>query len=178
MPESYPTATLTKLDVARRQLETAVALWFDDGDAVSIHTLVAAAHRIVHDIAEHRGSGAILLDRVHLSGLGYDPKEFVKAIRGAETFFKHAKDDPDATLEFSSHETEPMFYSAIECYHSLVLRRSQPLALLLAWLAFRHPDTLSETARSAFAAQIPRVAELSRREFFRECHDLDFTGLV
>ena len=33
---------VTKLDAARRQLETAITLWFHDGDPVSIHTLAAA----------------------------------------------------------------------------------------------------------------------------------------
>ena len=33
--------TVTKLDAARRQLRTAIRLWFEEGDPVSIHTLAA-----------------------------------------------------------------------------------------------------------------------------------------
>jgi hypothetical protein len=43
---------LTKLDVARRQLQTAITLWFTDGDPVSIHTLAFAAYEIIHVISK------------------------------------------------------------------------------------------------------------------------------
>jgi hypothetical protein len=138
--------TLTKLDAARHQLETAAKLWLESEDPVSIHTLVAAAHRVVHDIAEHQGSGAVLLDRSRLSEWGYDPKEFKKAIRQAETFFKHAKNDPDESYSFSPKQTEYIFYSAVECYHRLAPQKSVLLARLLAWFYFRHPETLSVSA--------------------------------
>ena len=39
--------TLSKLDVARRQLETAIRLYFYDGDFVSTHTLAAAACKVL-----------------------------------------------------------------------------------------------------------------------------------
>src|SRR5438552_18089527 len=37
---------LTKVGVAQSQLKTAIRLWFNDGDAVSIHTLACAAYEI------------------------------------------------------------------------------------------------------------------------------------
>ena len=42
--------TLSKLDVARRQLETAIRLYFYDGDFVSTHTLAAAACKVLNDL--------------------------------------------------------------------------------------------------------------------------------
>jgi hypothetical protein len=43
-----------KLDAARRQLQTAIALWFDERDPVAIHTLSVAAYEIVHTISKQR----------------------------------------------------------------------------------------------------------------------------
>jgi hypothetical protein len=37
---------VTKLDAARRQLRTAIHLWFNDGDPVSIHALAFAAYEL------------------------------------------------------------------------------------------------------------------------------------
>jgi hypothetical protein len=37
-------AIITKLDAARRQLETAIKLYFDEGDPGSIQTLCSAAY--------------------------------------------------------------------------------------------------------------------------------------
>jgi hypothetical protein len=45
---------LTKVDVARRQLQTAITLWFTNGDPVSVHTLAAAAHEIIHTVTKKR----------------------------------------------------------------------------------------------------------------------------
>ena len=46
---------LSKLEAARRQLETAIKLYFEYGDEVSIHALAAAAYSLIRDINEHRG---------------------------------------------------------------------------------------------------------------------------
>ena len=170
--------TLSKLDAARRQLETAVNLWFEERDAVSIHTLAAAAHRVVHDVATHRGGGAFLLDHVRLAEWGYDPKAFKKALRHAETFFKHAENDPDETYTFSGNQTEFILASAIECFHGLVAERSPVLALFMGWLHFRHPETLSVSARDRFAELLPRINQLTRSQFRAEIGNLDFVRLV
>src|SRR4051812_2812006 len=46
---------VSKLDAARRQLQTAVKLWFHDDDPVSIHTLLMAAHEIFRVLNRAQG---------------------------------------------------------------------------------------------------------------------------
>ena len=46
---------VTKIDAARRQLATAIDLWFNDKDAVSIHTLAYAAYDVIHGLSKRRG---------------------------------------------------------------------------------------------------------------------------
>jgi hypothetical protein len=48
---------VTKLDAARRQLKTAIKLWFEDGDPVAIHTLIVAAYEIIDILAGAKGCG-------------------------------------------------------------------------------------------------------------------------
>jgi hypothetical protein len=48
---------LSKLDVARRQLETAITLYFHESDPVSIHTLTAAAHGVLRDLSRVHEQG-------------------------------------------------------------------------------------------------------------------------
>jgi hypothetical protein len=45
---------LTKMDVTRRQLRTAIELWTFGGDPVAILTLAAAARTLIDDVAKHR----------------------------------------------------------------------------------------------------------------------------
>ena len=53
--------TITKIEGARRQIEFAASLWFQDGDPVVIHTLVAAGHHVCHDIVKSRGKKSLIL---------------------------------------------------------------------------------------------------------------------
>jgi hypothetical protein len=46
--------TVTKLEAAQRQLRTAIRLWFEGGDPVSIHTLAFAAYEIAHVVSKKR----------------------------------------------------------------------------------------------------------------------------
>jgi hypothetical protein len=52
---------ISKIEAARRQLDSAIELWFLDKDEVSVHTLVAAAYQLVHDLKEHKGLARELL---------------------------------------------------------------------------------------------------------------------
>lgn len=52
---------VSKLDAAKRQLETVIRLYFAGRDPVSIHTLTAAAYNIVHDITANRGAEPMIV---------------------------------------------------------------------------------------------------------------------
>ena len=51
---SYETV-IEKLDAARWQLESADTMFFYEWDVVSQHTLISAAHGILHDLAKQQG---------------------------------------------------------------------------------------------------------------------------
>lgn len=57
-----PIVTVKKLE-AKRQLHTAITLWFADKDQVSVHTLACAAYQIVHDINRNKKG-------IHAKGIG------------------------------------------------------------------------------------------------------------
>ncbi|HZF30263.1 MAG TPA: hypothetical protein VE907_14190 [Gammaproteobacteria bacterium] len=57
-----PLQTITKIDAARRQLATAIELWFADGHEVSTYTLAYASHEIIHALHKKHGLGDLLYD--------------------------------------------------------------------------------------------------------------------
>jgi hypothetical protein len=109
---------VTKLDAAKRQIDTAIDLWFRNGDPVSIHTLTAAARRILLDLAEHR-KGRLGLFDAELYIVPGKEKEYKKAIRAPETFFKHAEKDPDATFKFNPDGTDYYLIDCCDSFHAL-----------------------------------------------------------
>lgn len=48
------TEPISKIDGARRQLDTAIDLYFDDADSLSVHTLAFAAFKVLFDLYPHR----------------------------------------------------------------------------------------------------------------------------
>jgi hypothetical protein len=50
------------LDAARGQLLTAIRLWFEGGDPVSIHSFASAAHEIVHALYRQKGLKGLMCD--------------------------------------------------------------------------------------------------------------------
>lgn len=71
-----PKLKISKLDAAKRQLETAIRLYFNEADPISIHTLAGAAHTILSDINKKYG-GRPMLDSDYLIKDEYK-KEFRK----------------------------------------------------------------------------------------------------
>jgi hypothetical protein len=115
-----PTITITKLDAARRQIEMAILLWFDDADPIAIHTLVAAGHRVCHDIVKHRkGSSNFLFNMKFVPP--EKQAEYKKLICKAENFFKHSERDPDpsASITFRPKMTEFYLLDAIQLFNQI-----------------------------------------------------------
>jgi hypothetical protein len=79
---------ITKLDAAKSQLATAIWLYFEDCDPVSVHTLVMAAAEIIDRLCESKGTPTW---RCSFSTMIPEwRKEFVRRFYKARNFFKHA----------------------------------------------------------------------------------------
>src|SRR5947209_4730269 len=99
---------ISKLDAARRQLETAVVLYFQQGDPVSIHTLAAAAHQLLHDISKKADSQSEMILAWALEQVLPEYRDEIrKTLRAAQNFFKHAdRDESDVLEDFDQGQTE------------------------------------------------------------------------
>jgi hypothetical protein len=147
---------VSKLDAARRQLETASRLYFANGDAVSIHTLTAAAFNLLADLRKHHGKDATVFRDELLARV---KPEFVKAVtnllRNTENFFKHADRDPAETLCFNPGSTEFMLWEACIMYTELTNDRPDLIHTFYCWFLSRHPYFLlpvSGSLRALFTA--------------------------
>src|SRR5258708_7500140 len=111
---------LSKLEAARRQLETAISLYFNGGDPVSTHTLANSAMEVLSDlnkawkgtpmISDLEASGAIRPDKLDVAR---------QVFRGPQNFFKHADKDPNGVLDFHPEVPAGFILSAVEKYREL-----------------------------------------------------------
>ncbi len=109
---------ISKFESARRQLETAIKLFFNDEDYVSIHTLAAAANQVLVDLAKE--GGILTIEDVYLRYIKKDKhKEFINKVREAQNFFKHADRDPGADLSFNSEMNDIYLMNVTAVYEQL-----------------------------------------------------------
>jgi PAS domain-containing protein len=130
---------VNKLAAARRQLETAIQLYFEYGDELSIHALVGAAYAILRDINEYRGGETMLKD---LQRLLDQPlaKEFRSLINLPENFLKHADKDPDAIYVLDCRWTEVMMWEASRKYCALTGETRPLMVCFVLWFLTHHPE--------------------------------------
>jgi len=124
---------VSKLDAARRQLETAVRLYFSEADPVSIHTLTSAAYQVLSDVNRARGGAPMLKEQVPTWVRPDATREAKQKLSEAENFFKHANRDHNEVLEFSQGPTELLLYDAVKKYRELTGETVPVLGVYDAW---------------------------------------------
>jgi len=132
-----------KLEAAKRQLETALQLYFEYGDEVAIHTLAGAAYSVIRDVNEHRGGEPMFKDLHQV--LSPDlAKEFKKFINQPENFLKHANEDPDATFDLQPQWTEVLMYEASQRLCLLTDETRKLPVIFVLWFALHHREILGQ----------------------------------
>lgn len=132
--------TISKLDAAKRQLETVIRLYFSNCDPVSIHTLAAAAYNVIRDVNKTRGGKKMFAKDGFLDYVkeGHE-REVREILNKPENFFKHADRDSDKSIEFDPTQSE--FYIAEACwvYHSLAGEFPPLFSVYHVWFIASNP---------------------------------------
>jgi hypothetical protein len=161
---------VSKLDAARRQLDTAIELWFRDGDSVSIEALVNNAHQIIQDINEKKGNKEVtVLEMVKRHVKPEHVEDVMRLWKKPVTFLKHANRDPHDILEFSEDGAGLLI---ILCINGLAILGEQPSDLARAftwWQSFHRPDLFLKGANPA-----EKHLSVEQRENLRRLDKSDF----
>lgn len=164
---------ITKLDAARRQIDSAIALYFDEGDEVSIHTLVGAAHILITDLSSAANQETLFQRYIRPERR----REFEGAIRAPQNFLKHADKDPDAVLDFDPHATELLLLIEIETFRALAGGITDAMNVFLTYAAATWGKDAFEAVPTDVLAGVAEVAaQTPKREFFPLCMEVITRG--
>ena len=163
---------LSKIDAARRQIESAIWLWFVDADIVSVHTLAAAAHRLLLDLAKRRGVAPLPLTTGYFAK--HREKESKHSLRDAEAFFKDAKSAE--TYAFDEVLVELHLFDAVMAYANLFGRDSGSalMSTFVVRFGVQRPDLFAPDVFPLLEKKIDntfnieRLQKLSKIEFLQE----------
>jgi hypothetical protein len=164
------TEVVEKLDAACRQINTAISLWFSNGDTVSIHTLACSAYQIVHDINQKQGGRDLLYDNLVIKD--EYRREVKKFLKKAYNFFKHAENDSYGTIEFEPILSELFIWFTIKGLQVLGRELDQFQRAFDTYLGLTNPDILTDYGKSVLTDKDPekdprQVLRMSKSDFFK-----------
>ncbi len=107
---------ISKLEAANRQLCTAIRLFFDNGDAIAIHSLACAAREIYEKNCA-RARKPRMVDVLVRAYPDYTEKAIFDLINKARNFFKHGETSLQDKIAFSDRMNDFQILSA--CYDCL-----------------------------------------------------------
>src|ERR1044072_1600615 len=124
---------LTKLDIAEREIVTAVRLLFGGGDPIAVCLLASAAREITSRLCAKRGVEAFLDLHPH-----QNKADLHRLANRYSNFFKHANEDPDALLlDFIESEVDSVLYLAVTDFGSLCGGMPVEAQAFQTWFAAR-----------------------------------------
>jgi hypothetical protein len=159
---------ITKLDAAKRQLETVIRLYFHYEDPVSIHTLVCAAYNIVHDIKRKRGGPPMLVkdDLIKVYVKTEYQQQMRKKLNEPENFFKHADRDHAATIEFNSDASEFMIWDAVRGYFEITGEWTPLFQVFTGWFISVNEKIIKAEWKETYAGSARAARNIGRTKFF------------
>lgn len=166
--------TLDKLAVVERQINTAIWLWFNDGDVVSIVTLSGAALGVMDALFQKhkKGRRPFPFDEKDTPP-GMTPRDARNMIREAENFAKHARSDHDKSFDYGFDQVTAYLYCAVAAYFNFTQKHEPSTLHGLFWTRYgmMHPTIFRDGVlrlRPEQIAEVERLKTLSRKEYFND----------
>lgn len=164
---------VSKLEAARRQIDVAIHLYFNDHDPLAVHTLACAAHEILRNIGEARGIRSMKDLVIEMVVPSYK-KEAILKLDTARNFLKHADRDPEAFLEYNVDAAELWLFDCCMLYQSITGEKTNLMATVTAWICINHPDLIAdpETKAKIKAADFGTEKRTFLKEFLNTLNHL------
>lgn len=169
-----------KIESARRQLGTALALYLRDIDPVSVHCLAGGGCELIEYYAEKAGSQPFT-SHILKSNPDFDIRELRRLQRQYWNAFKHAthrhsgkeRDDDDLLLRFTDEQNDTALFIGWTDYALTVKTMPIEAQVHQAWYIALHPDKLaSHFPANLYEDVFPNLAEKSRPEQKRMLNDV------
>lgn len=157
---------VTKIDAAVRQLETAITLWFHDGDPVPICTLSHAAYEILYRLSAPTRKRPAIFDAAAIKPEFVE--DFKSLFRSGPDFLKHAGKDPHETHFLAVKNQPAIFLDAVSMYNGMGFGMRPIFRVFQDWLWLTEPRFFIKKAQDVFGADTPvdEIIAEGRQSYF------------
>lgn len=163
--------TITKQELARRQLGTALQLFLDDADPVSVHCLACGGSEIADTLAAQVG---VVPFKQHALDThpGLKPGELAFLKNKYWNAMKHSlsrdgkiRDDDALMSDFNDEHNDHILFVGWYDYMTAVRKTPVEAQVFQCWYFANFPEKLAkEFDVETFTDQFPRIRELRRTE--------------
>lgn len=137
---------LTKLEAARRQLDTAAKLFLSDDDRLALHTLSGAAEEILGKLVERAGQQNMFERMRHHAeerfGRAVRSVELSKLVNDSRNSLKHANDPNEDSFVYDSDHAVVMLFRAMVNYQLLCGELTDTMEKAVERLGHNYPSLL------------------------------------
>jgi hypothetical protein len=125
-------AKLSKIEAARRQLDCAIRLYFDNDDLLAVHALSRAAFRVLYDLQPADDKKLITQTIRYLGWSNFNE---------LTNFLKHADRDPDAEVDEESEAAIQVFVGfAAMLYRQITATLTPEMKAFHLWMKVMNPE--------------------------------------
>jgi hypothetical protein len=161
--------TLTRRNIAKGELDTAILLWFLEKDVASIHVLASAAQEILHAIGGKK-TPSLILNWLETEGTKTQRRKRADKTKMSQNFFKHANKDPNYVLDFNPRVSEFIMCDAVLCFNGVFHGLTPLMRIFEARFHFAWRPLLGDLPEAKKRVDElfleSEFGHLSRREFF------------
>jgi len=174
MGEEQVRTDITKEEAARRQLETAIALFFCEADEISIHVLAKSASQILTDICKKKNIESfrdMFMARIAQAYKGYARE----TLNQPYNYFKHADRDTFDTLSrFHRGVNSSALFACCWDYQNAIGQLPSTPLVFFWWTVAVYPKMLPEghPLRHSFLEAFAGLDRKPEAEQRRAGHDL------
>lgn len=163
---------ISKLDAAKRQIETAILLYFKSKDPVSTHTLASAWRQLLYDISKDDIKIESVFDKLLETVKPENKKYAIEQITKAKNFFKHGKEDQDQILKWNPEQSEWELRDAIWMYIQITKENTEYMKLYNLRRLISHADIVADEYKEQLNLWIKKAKDLwilyNKEKFFNE----------
>ena len=169
-PKPSPTVTIaSKKQAAIGQLESAIFLWFNDADPISILVLAWNAHECYHALGKRLGKPSFIAQ-----GFEALPPSMIERARYIQDFAKHGEKDIDEESPFETKAAEAYMIASVVCHEQIYVKVTPLMALYSTRFFFENPNFAvpgPKREHFVYGSAVYQLGSGSRKEFLDQFYD-------
>lgn len=165
MDEKIKFINVSKLDVAKRELEHAIKLFFNYGDFVMIHLSICACEDILSGMG--KATGVTSIKRQLKDNIKPEKQKYVMdKLNAPYNFFKHADKDSTKLLKFAPESSEYTIWDCVNMYQRLTGEITGLMTSFRGWFMLKNKDLFIDDQHSEIIKQLGANLDIKDRIYF------------